>query len=80
VRACTAEANAAFTVLDRHLSAERFVGGDEFSMGDIPAGALAHRWLALEAVERPTWPALERWLCMLGARPAFREHVMRPLS
>ena len=80
VAACTAEANEAFTLLDRHLHAQRFVGGTQFSMGDIPVGALAHRWLALDAVERPPWPALERWLVALGARPAFREHVMLPLS
>ena len=80
VATCAAEANEAFTLLDRHLHAQRFVGGDTFSMGDIPVGALAHRWLALDGLERPAWPAVERWLVALGARPAFREHVMLPLS
>jgi glutathione S-transferase len=80
VRACTAEANAAFTLLDGHLADHRFVGGDELSMGDIPVGALAHRWLALEGIERPAWPSLERWLGELRERPAFRENVAVPLS
>jgi glutathione S-transferase len=80
VATCTVEANAAFTLLDRHLAAARFVGGDAFSMGDIPAGALAYRWLALEGIERPAWPSLERWLAALGERGPFREHVMIALS
>ncbi|HEY7671958.1 MAG TPA: glutathione S-transferase family protein [Gammaproteobacteria bacterium] len=80
VGVCTAEANAGFSLLDRHLSTQRFVGGEEFSMGDIPVGAFAHRWLALDGVERPPWPALGRWLAELGARRGFRAHVMVPLS
>ena len=80
VAACTAEANAAFTLLDRHLAAARFVGGNEFSMGDIPVGALAHRWLALGGIERPALPSLERWLAELGGRAPFREHVLVALS
>jgi glutathione S-transferase len=80
VGACMAEANAAFTLLDRHLGDRRFVGGDELSMADIPVGALAHRWRALEGIERPNWPSLERWLGELRERAAFREHVMVPLS
>jgi glutathione S-transferase len=80
VRACTAEANAAFTLLDRHLGGQRFVSGNELSMGDIPVGALAHRWRELEGIERPTWPSLDRWLGELRERPAFREHVMVPLT
>jgi glutathione S-transferase len=78
VDVCTAEANAAFTLLDRHLAGQRFVGGDAFSMGDIPVGALAHRWRALEGVERPAWPSLDRWLEELRQRPPFREQVMGP--
>ena len=80
VGVCTAEANSAFTLLDRHLSAQRFVGGDGLTRGDIPVGALAYRWRALESIERPTWPSLDRWLGELRERPPFREHVMIPLS
>ena len=80
VATCAAEANEAFTLLDRHLHPQRFVGGDTFSMGDIPVGALAHRWLALDGLERPAWPAVERWLVPLGARPRLLEHVLLPLS
>lgn len=75
-----AQTNAAMTLLDRHLRARRFVAGDAFSMGDIPVGALTHRWLALDGIERPGWPNLRRWHDELSGRPGFREHVMLPLS
>jgi glutathione S-transferase len=80
VAAAVAEGGAAFALLDRHLAARRFVGGNSFSMGDIPVGAMAHRWLALEGIVRPAAPSLARWYAELCARPGFREHVMRPLS
>ena len=81
VAAAVAEMNGALTLLDRHLGTHAFVAGEAFSMGDIPVGAAAYRWLALEGIERPAWPALERWHAALGERPAFREHVAGiPLS
>ena len=80
IRAAAAELVPAFTVLDGHLARHAYVAGERFTMGDIPVGALAHRWLALEGIERPELPALRRWHESLAARPAFRAHVMLPLS
>jgi glutathione S-transferase len=74
------EANAAFDLLDRHLESHAYVAGPGFTMGDIPVGAMAHRWLALEGIERPSWPALQRWYGALRARPPFHAHVAQPLS
>src|SRR5699024_3185076 len=54
----TAEANRVLERLDRHLETQPYVAGAHFTMGDIPVGALAHRWLALQNVERPAFPAL----------------------
>src|SRR5690606_21906452 len=61
IRAAAAELVPAFTVLDAHLARHAYVAGERFTMGDIPVGALAHRWLALEGIERPALPALRRW-------------------
>ena len=49
------------------LLVRRFVAGDDFSIGDIPVGALAYRWLAMEHIERPPFTALVAW----QARPAW---------
>jgi glutathione S-transferase len=80
VAAAVAEANAAFAILDAHLAARPFVAGDAFSIGDIPVGALAYRWLNMEHIERPAFAALVAWQARLATRPAFRQHVMLPLA
>jgi glutathione S-transferase len=80
VAAAVTTANAALDLLDRQMTGRRFVGGAAFSMGDIPVGAMTYRWLAIDGIERPAWPALRRWQNELASRPAFRRHVMLPLS
>ena len=66
-------------VLDRHLADRAFVAGDTFTMGDIPIGPQAHRWLNL-VEERPPMPNLEAWYQRLTERPAFRKNVMIPIE
>lgn len=68
-----------FRLLDAHLAGRAFVTGEAFTMGDIPVGAFAYRWLALP-IERPALPNLEAWYGRLCARPAFRANVMLPLK
>ena len=80
IAAAVLEANAAFGILEAHLATQPFVAGAAFTMGDIPVGALAHRWLALTGIERPPFPALAAWQARLATRAAFRRHVMLPLS
>jgi len=80
VAKAAAEAQDALALLDRHLASHRFVAGDRFSMGDIPVGATAHRWLALPDLQRPGLPALRAWQERLSEREPFRAHVMLPLS
>lgn len=65
--------------LDGHLADQPYVAGDDFTMGDIPAGAFAERYYRLDCW-RPDLPRLEAWLARLQERPAFREHCMHPLS
>lgn len=76
-----AEARCAeqMAVLDARLSDRPFVGGDRFTMADIPVGVSAYRWYAL-AMAHPKLPNLERWYRSLTERPAFRKEVMVPLS
>jgi glutathione S-transferase len=76
----TAEANRAVALLEAHLTKQLYVAGDAFTMGDIPVGATAHRWLEIPGIERPRFPALHAWRARLAERPGFRTHVMLPLS
>jgi glutathione S-transferase len=73
-------ANQAFERLDRHLAERSFVTGSRLTVGDIPVGAIAHRWLALEGIERPPLVNLGRWHARLAERGPYRAHVMLPLS
>lgn len=75
-----AEANRAVALLDAHLARQPYVAGDSFTMGDIPVGALAHRWLEIPGIERPPFAAVRAWRARLTERPGFRAHVMLPLS
>lgn len=68
----------AWRILDAHLANRPFVIGERFSMGDIPVGTFAYRWLALP-IGRPVLPNLQAWYERLRERPAYRRHVMLPL-
>ena len=70
---------AAAAVLDAHLAGKAYVAGDAFTVGDIAAGAAAHRWLNLPVSRKPC-PNLERWHQSLVERPAGRKLLTRPLT
>ena len=65
--------------LDQHLAGRPFVGGDHFTMGDIPVGAMYHRYRAL-GVKRGEEENLTAWYERLKHRESYRAHVMLPLS
>jgi glutathione S-transferase len=66
-------------ILDQHLENNAYVAGDDFTMGDIATGAVAHRWLNLP-IERQPRPALERWYAGLMERPAASSVLTLPLT
>ncbi len=68
-----------FSILDAALAGRDFIAGDTLTMGDIPIGCAAYRYLALD-IERPSLPNMEAWYGRLTGRPAFRDHVMLPLT
>jgi len=69
----------ALKILDAHLDTNPYVAGTEFSIGDIPVGAVVYRWMSLP-IERPELPHVESWYARLGQREAYRQHVMLPMS
>ena len=74
------EANRAIAILDAHLTNQPYVAGGSFTMGDIPVGATAHRWLEIPGLERPALAAVRAWRARLAERAGFRAHVQLPLS
>ena len=79
IAAAKVEAGKLWSVLDQHLEGRDFVNGRQLTIGDFPAGAAAFRYYSL-VEERPAMPNLDRWYAALGERPAYRTHVMNPLS
>jgi glutathione S-transferase len=78
IAAATQNAAAMFWILDTHLATQRYVGGDQFTLGDIPVGISAHRWFSL-AVQRPVMPALETWYERISGRTGFQNVRALPL-
>ena len=66
-------------MLDHQLQKTPWLGGQSFTIADIPAGVFAFRWFALP-IERPAFPALEAWYKRLQGRPAYKKIVMIPLA
>lgn len=73
------EAQALAAILDSHLAARPYLAGDAFTMGDIPLGCGAHRWLNLP-LDRAPAPRLERWYASLAARPAAAGVLTLPIT
>jgi glutathione S-transferase len=66
-------------ILDAHLAGQPYVGGQHFTMGDIPVGCFCWRYYQLP-IKRPALANLEAWHRRLQERPAFRAHVAMPLT
>lgn len=70
---------AAARILDARLADRPYVAGNAFTMGDIAAGAHAHRWLSLP-IARPDLPNLAAWHERLRVRPGARQVFAEPLT
>jgi glutathione S-transferase len=69
----------AWQTVENHLAQTRYLGGDEFSLGDIPLGVWAYRWFNLPT-ERPNLPKIGDWYERLKQRKPYQKHIMIPLS
>jgi glutathione S-transferase len=68
-----------FTLLDAHLARRDFVAGKELSMGDIPVGVAAYRWMNFK-IQRPPLKNLEAWYQRLTQREPYKKHIMNPMT
>ena len=69
----------AMAILDAVLAKSRYVVGEHFTVGDIPLGIAAWRWFNMP-IERETYANLERWFADLCNRPAYQQHIMKPVE
>ena len=68
-----------FQLLDRLLSGQTFMLGNQLSLADIPIGTHLYRYFNLE-IERPSLPNVDAWYRRLQDRAAYRTHVMVPFG
>ena len=64
-----------YDILDAHLADNAYIGGDQLTMADFPAGSLTHRWIHWTP-NRPSHPNVEAYYERLCERPAYQEHVI----
>ncbi|RVT97692.1 glutathione S-transferase family protein [Rhodovarius crocodyli] len=70
---------ARMVILDQALTSP-FLAGDAFTLADIPAGFIVHRWFSMRNIpDRPELPALSAYYERLSARPAFMRHIRNGL-
>lgn len=75
----TAECAERFQFLDRHLADNPYLGGEAFTMGDIPAGTSLYRYFEMD-IERPDIPNVRRWYDALRGREPFATYVALPFD
>ncbi len=79
IQASSAQTASLLAVVDKHLQGRDYLAGDGLSLADMPVGAMTYRWYGLD-VEHPDYPNLRAWYERLTERPAYREHVMLPIT
>jgi len=68
----------AWRMAETELSRHPYLGGDGFTLCDIPWGVHAHRWFGMDymGLTRPEFPAVRAWYDRLCERPAYQQHIV----
>ncbi|MBL6081970.1 glutathione S-transferase family protein [Belnapia sp. T18] len=57
-----------------------YLAGEGFTLADVPAGFLVHRWFAMRGIGRPALPALDAYYARLSERVPYRTHIRNGLA
>ena len=79
IEQCTTATISYLRTLENHLQGRFYMLGDDFSMADIPLGAMMYKFFNLD-IERPSLPNIEAWYTRLCGRPAYQTHAMIPFG
>jgi glutathione S-transferase len=79
VQAALEKTVKAWQTVEDQLTKSCYLGGEEFSLGDIPLGVWAYRWFSLP-IDRPNLPKIDDWYERLKQRKPYQTHIMIPLS
>ena len=79
IAASVARTEAQMAILAKELAGRAYIAGDAFTMGDIPIGAVVHRWCNMP-VQRAEHPALRTYYERVFARPSARKALFLPVT
>ena len=79
INAAKATIEGMLRIVDKTLSTQPYLSGNEFGMGDIPLGSFIYAWFEMP-IERTDLPHLKAWYKRLQQRPAYRTAVMTALT
>ena len=79
IQSATEKTAKAWQMVDDQLAKTRYLGGNEFSLGDIPLGVWAYRWFNLP-INRPKQAHLENWYAELKQHKPYQTHIMIPVT
>jgi glutathione S-transferase len=79
INAAKATIESMLRIVDKTLSTQPYLSGNEFGMGDIPLGSFIYAWFEMP-IERTDLPHLKAWYERLQQRPAYRTAVMTALT
>ena len=68
-----------WSLIEAHLAGQPFITGDAATTAEICIGPNLHRWFRLD-IERPELPNVRALYDRLADFPAYREHMMLPLT
>lgn len=69
-----------FAQVETQLKGRSYLTGDHLTIADLALAPSIYRWLHLPQIERPHYPLIAAYHARLAERPAFRQHVMLPLT
>lgn len=64
-----------YAILDAQLAKDGYVGGNRFTAGDIPLGAMCYRYYSID-IARPALPNVAAWYERLQERAPYRDAIM----
>ena len=79
IEAARRRAMAAWEIVDEAVSGQPYLAGDHLSLAEIVLGTQIYRWYTFP-IERPALPNLRAWYERFCDRPAFKQHIVMPIT
>jgi glutathione S-transferase len=79
IEAARRRAITAWEIVDDAVASQPYLGGQSLSLAEIVMGTHIYRWFNYP-VERPNLPHLRAWYERFSDRPAFKAHIVMPIT